>query len=554
MRKIFLIFFLCLLVPTRSFGEDLYEEQLDRGIRNSDPYAYVLIKQAKTNPSEAKEILKKALTYAPDLPAVYFELSKASFSLSSKGIFETIDYMIKGITAYERNFWWSFTTAGSLFMSFIISFILAMIIIILIRLPHDIPLLAHDIKEIRTKAGILLLLIFALTGPLLLIGGMLIIIGLYMKKVDRVVVYLYLLFLLISPLIFNTATMFFQVSASNKLKAVVQVNESKDNQYALSILRDSDDDIELFSYALALKRDGRYTEAIDIYNRLIEKRPSPQLYNNLANCYVAMNEMEKAKKVYTKSIEMKPIPSAVYNLSQVWRETFDFEKGDEYISYAQRLDQNAVSRFRTIFGRNPNRFVIDEVMPSSAFWKYSHERTADTSTMGLSIAPISFMPVASISFMILFAILTKRIKNRAFRCKKCGTILCNICEKRILWNQMCPICYRSLIKLDELDARKRVSRLLTVYDYQTKNRNTIKALSFILPGSAQIYAGNILSGFLFLWSFLFFLFIPVTNSIFVMETSYFSHLWLNVSAVLLMAVVFFVSNIITQRRLAKGWL
>jgi tetratricopeptide (TPR) repeat protein len=555
MKRLFLIIFLCVFfIPTVSSGEDLYEEQLDRGIKNSTHYSYLLIKKSKEDPARAKEILKEALRYSPDLPAVYFELSKASLSFSPEGIFEAIDYIRQGIAAYKQNFWWSFTMIGSLFTSVILSFVVSIIIIVLIRLLRDVPLLSHDIKEIKTKALLLLILISTIIGPLFAIAGILIILSLYMKKRDKAVVYLYLLFLFISPLIFRTTSMFFNASASDELKAVVEVNESKGSTYALSLLSDRNDDIALFSYALALKREYRYDEAIDIYNKLIAKKPDPRVYNNLANCYAALNDMEKAKEFYTKAIELKPLPSTFYNLSQVSRETLDFVKGEEYFLSAQKLDRDAVSRFRVIFSRNPNRFVIDEGLPSPAFWEYSKGKTTSTSTMGLSTVSPALMSVIAFSLMILFHMLNKRIKQRAYRCTRCGTILCNKCEKRILWGHMCPQCFRSLIKLDELDAKERVARLLTVYEHQKKRRDIIKMLSFIIPGTAQIYAGSILYGLLFLWSFLFLLFIPLTTSIFIPEMSSFSHFWLGWSALFFMAIVYFISNAITRRRLARGWL
>ena len=564
MKRLFLQIFLCvLLIPSVSSGGDLYEEQLDKGIRNSEPYSYLLIKQSKANSAEAKDILKKALRYSPDLPAVYFELSKVSFDFSPEGLFEAIDYMFQGIAAYKRNFWWAFTMAGSLFTSAILSLIISTIIIILIRLPNDMSLLSHDIKEVKNRMLLLLILMSAIIGPFFLIGGLLIIIGLYMKKWDRVFVYFFLLFLLILPWIFNTASKFFNTYTSGKIKAVVRVNESKNNNYVLSLPRSSSDPVELFSYAIALKRGGKYSEAIDIYDGLITKRPAPwnadiigvpMLYNNLANCYVGINDIEKAKELYIKSIELKPLPSAFYNLSQVLRESFDFGKGEEYFLSAQRLDRDAVARFRAIFSRNPNRFVVDEVLTASDLWKYSMGKTTSTSTIGASTVPIAFLPVIAFSMVILFYLLNRRIKSSAYRCSKCGIILCKKCEKHILWGRMCLQCYRSLVKLDELDAKKRIKRVLTVYEYQKRRRVIIKILSFIMPGSGQIYAGNVLYGLLFLWPFLFLLLILVTNSIFVVETSSFSHIWLNWCSLFLMAVLYLLSNVITRRRLAKGWL
>ncbi len=556
MKKSLLLIVFCLfLIPSFASGEEFYEKQLNHGIRNSEFYSYMLIQQSTMAKDEqARLILEKALQYSPDLPANYFELSKASFTFSTEGVFETIDYALQGIAAYKRNFWWSFSMVGSMFTSFILSLICSVIIIILIRLPFDIPLLSHDLKEDSAKMLLLLVLVPAFVNPLFLLGGVLFIIGMYMTKWNKLSVYIYFLFLIISPLIFNTALMFMNASSSGKLKAVVQVNESKGNRYALSVLKGSDGYVEQFSYALAMKREGGFHEAMNIYNNLIAKRPIPSVYNNLANCYVALNDIETAKELYIKSTSLQRLPSNLYNLSVLSRETLDYEKGDEYFFSAQRLDREAVSGFRRIFSKNPNRFVIDESLPRSTFWEYANGTTASAYTINFSLIPNIFISFGALFMMAFFFFLNMRFKHMAYKCKRCGTILCNKCEKRILWGRMCLRCYLSLIKLDELDAKERIARLLTVYKYQKRRRDIIKFISLILPGSGQIYAGSILNGLLFLWPFLFFLFIPVTNTLFVPETSYFSHTWLSVIALFLAGILYVVCNIIIRRRLARGWL
>jgi hypothetical protein len=164
------------------------------------------------------------------------------------------------------------------------------------------------------------------------------------------------------------------------------------------------------------------------------------------------------------------------------------------------------------------------------------------------------MPFAAVFMVILFYILNRRIKSRAYRCHKCGEILCNECEKRILWGHMCLQCYRSLVKLDELDAKKRTARVLRVYNYQKRRRDIIKIISLLIPGSGYIYAGNILKGFLFLWTFLFLLFILITDSVFVSGIVHYSSYWLKWPSIVLMGVVYIISNVMTRRRLTRGWL
>ena len=80
-----------------------------------------------------------------------------------------------------------------------------MAIIVATRFPGDIRLFAHDLAEAKYLLFLLVLLI-VISGmsPFLFIAGMLVLLGMYMKKLDRVVVYLFLAFLVFSPLLFRT--------------------------------------------------------------------------------------------------------------------------------------------------------------------------------------------------------------------------------------------------------------------------------------------------------------------------------------------------------------
>jgi tetratricopeptide (TPR) repeat protein len=552
-------FILLLLVaifamPSLASARDLYEDQLDKGIINSEPYSYLLINKSKTDREKTLSLLQEAQQYSPDLPATYFEISKNTFTRSPSRIFEAVDYMLHGISAYKRNFWWSFMMMSSLLISAMLSFLASILILIIIRLPHDLPLLSHDIAEEKGKIFLLLVLGTALFGPLFLLGGLLLLMTFYQKKWDRLILAFYVIFLLVSPWAFRAVSMIFHASASAALKAVVQVNEAKDNSYALSVLPGSQNPVETFSYALALKREGKYHESIDMNTRLLGIKPDARTYVNLANNYVAINELERAKDLYKKSLDHAQFPSAYYNLSQVYRETLDFEKGEEFFLSAQKLDNAAVSRYSSRYSRHPNRFVIDENLPLRDIYEYAKTKSKGTFTMGLSYLPLFMMPLIGIFFGTFYLIWNKRFKTWAYRCSRCGKILCTKCEKHILWGRMCMQCYGSLIKLDELDAKERITRLLAVYEYQNKRRNTIKTLSFLVPGWGLIYGGNVLFGFFFLWIFLFSVYVLIMNSFFSIEMSRFSHVWLNLCSITLLVAVYLISNAATRRRLAKGWL
>jgi tetratricopeptide (TPR) repeat protein len=557
-----LIFFL-MLTPSVLGADAFYESQLNQGISNSNAYSYMLIREARQNKAQSADALKKALAYSPDLPAVYFSLSRASFSLSGSGILNSVDYIVQGVSAYSRNFWWSFTLTESLFFSLVLSFVLSIAVLIVLRLFSDMALLTHDLKEGNLHPFVLAgFFLVSLLGPLPFLAGLLVLLGIYMKRLDKAVVYLFLLFLLCSPLIMNSASRLINAYTSGSVRAAVDVNQSQDNGYAITSLKDRDDFVPLFSYALALKREGRFEEAIPLYKRLLEKSQDPRVYVNLGNCYVGLYNFDEQKKAYVEealrdyqaAVSIKPLASAYYNLSEMSREMLDFPRGDEYFRTALSLDRTAVGAYRAVYSRTPNRVVADETLPPERLWEYVWRRPSATSTFGAMRVPPAFVSVLAVILLAVSYLLDKRQRNKSYRCRKCETVLCQVCEKGLMWGQMCPRCYGAMIKLDESDVKERVARLLSVYSKQRARRAKLKLFSFILPGSAQIYAGRILKGFFFLWPFLFFICIPATNSFFLPDTSLASHVFFNWAALYFAAVIYFISNFITRQRIALGWL
>jgi len=568
LKVAFLIFiFVFSIIPWFSFAEvvdstlrDIYGSTLDKGLKTNEPYSYILIKKSQTDPSNARGLLTEAIKYSPNLPVTYFELAKLSFSFSPEDIFESIDYTIDGFEAYKRNFWWLRSITGLLFISFISSFVIALMAVICIRFFIESPLLSHDMIEDKKKVLMVLSLIpLSLLGPLFFIAGTLSLLGLYFRNIDKTIVYMSILLLLLSPL-FLRITNTFLSTPSPELRAIIAVNESRDNKYALSVLKGKNDFVSLFSYSLALKREGRYEEAIEAYKNLLSASSSPRrgsdeprVYVNMGNCYFGINDMASAKDFYKKSIDMKPLVSAYYNLSQVSREMLDFAKGEEYFLEARKLSrESSLSRFTSTASKNPNRFVIDETLPMSTLWRYADNRYKEL----IRISPINsaITVVIAIALAIIFYMIDTRMKYRAYRCKRCNAILCGRCAKEILWGQMCPRCYKSIVKLDELDSKERVAKVLEVQGLQSKRRNRIKVLSLVFPGVAHIYAGKILEGSLFLWLSIFLLVLILLNPLSSTGLSLFSHVWLTIPSLVLMAVLYLISNIAIRRRLNRGWL
>ncbi|MBI5102682.1 MAG: hypothetical protein HZB33_12740 [Nitrospirae bacterium] len=564
MKRLMMSAILCLFFSCPAVADDeFYNSQLNRGITDSEIYAYSLISQSRLDSAGAGRLLDSAARYSPDLPAVYFALAKKDFSPSFRGVMKSIDYLLSGITAYSRNFWWSFTLAGALYFSLVFSFIGAYLVILAVRLFRDVPLVSHDIKESSSRVLLLAALIaLSVISPLFFIAGCLVLTGLYMKKTDRPAVYLFLLFLFASPVIFSAGGVFIKALSSGRLKAVVQTNESKGNIYALTNLKNGRDFIESFSYALSLKREGRYGEAIEIYKRLLEKKSDPRVMINLGNCYVGLynfeedrkDDLDEAVKYYKLSLNEKPSPSAYYNLSEVSRELLEFSKGNEYFSAALNLNRAAVADFMALSSRNPNRFVVDETVPFYELWTYARTTKGGAGKAAWGHLPLWIFSVMALLMTAAFYVLPDKIKGHAYRCRKCNVVRCSRCEYEIVPGQICSQCYGSITKLAELDVKERVARILSVYDQQNRRRTVMKILSFVMPGSAYVYSGKILYGFLILWTFLFLLLLPLVSSFFMPGGGLITHGFFNWASLFAALLFYIVSNILTREGISKGWL
>lgn len=545
-----IVTFMCGVAPCHA-AEELYESRLDEGLSTTEPYSYLLITLAHQNRAQAKELIEKARRYSPDLPAVYFEMAKEGFRPSPNGILQGLDYFREGIKAYGRNFWWAFSLAGLASLSLFLSFLLSLLVVLIIRSPLDARLIVHEGRE--EKKRLLLLIIplgLSLLGPVALAAGAFFLIGLYFKKENKALVYASLLFFAASPFLMKELSPF--LSSPSSLRAIVAVNEGKDNRYALWSLKGRNDFPSAFSYALALKREGHYQEAIEAYKGLAGRvlRPDPRVLINLGNAYYGFKDMEAAKEAYQKSIGVTPLPSAYYNLSQLYREMLDFPKGDEYFLGAAKLSPEAVTRFTSIASTNPNRFVVDETLPFSVLWEYAI-RSGNISLSAVDV-PVFFLAVAMIPG---FYFLNRKLKYRALRCKRCGAVFCSRCSRTVVWGEMCSRCFVSLVKIEEMDSRERVARLLSIYQSQSRRRNTTKLISYAIPGAGHIYSGKILAGFLFAWSFLFCLVLLVMNSLFSASGVFpFTQGWITLLVVIFMVLSYVGAILHIRRRIHKGWL
>jgi tetratricopeptide (TPR) repeat protein len=541
------IVILCAFSPARAAVSR--DEVLDRGLTNLEPYSYSLAMKARAAGKEEKrELLAEAITVSPDLPALYFSMAWAHFP----NVFRSGDYVLEGFKAYGRNFRWTVSLAGLAYVSLLLSLVTALAVVCLVRFPLALALLVHDINERKAKLLLpLVALPLAALGPLGFMTGCLFLTGFYLKKGGKALFYVAGIFMLLSPLLTLLANTYFSAGAP-KMRAMAAVSEERDSAYALQILERSEKRDERFSYALALKRKGRAREAVDIISRLAREEPGADVYTNLGNAYITLDRHDDAKRAYETALEHGRSAITLYNLSQVYRDELNYPVGDKYYDEALAEDRALVTGFTPRAGKTPNRLVVDMTFGWRKLWSLISEYRRDM----VSLYPVSpyIASAAAVLFLLLFSVADKGMKNRAFRCSRCGGVSCPVCNggKKIR-GDVCIACYAKQASKGE-SPRTRVARMLAETERKNKLMARMRLLSFAPPGIAQLYAGKAFGGFLYVWLFVFALVMIVANPLFSTGMGPFSHSWLTPALVLFLIGLYAVSTVSINRRITQGWL
>lgn len=508
------------------------------------PASYVLMERAANDPVHSKTLLEQALKETPDLPPVYFNLGKVQLRDFPGGLASWFYYMVEGFKSYGRNWWWAIDLSGLIGFSLAASFFIALFVTVCLRLPRELPLLKHDIGEQRKH--FLLFLVPAVSvffGPGLFFASLLILLGIYFPRRERILVYLVMLFLAFTPFLTGWVQGVYLISNPG-MRAIVAVNEGTDNSLALKTLSGNRQFEGLFSYGLALRRAGLPGEAIAAYEAALGLQKDPRVYVDLANCYLLLGNPGKAGELYTESLRIKPAAAAYFDLAQLNGNTLDYEKGGELYRKATALEPARVASFMDQAGQKSGYALMDDALGMNDFYSI-FQRARTSASPGVFHSGLLWLVL--IIWLAVFFRYGKEGRVNAFRCSRCGRILCGRCEPEPCWGRMCRECYQSLVKIEALDPKKRVERLLKIHEVQLRRGALIKALALAPPGMAHIYGGSVLRGMLTLWAFLFFAAAAVLDPLLATGLGTQEHSWLGVLSVIICGLLY-ISTFIAIRR------
>ncbi len=540
-KRVFLIIILSIfLIPSINFTAEIpefnkyYEDGLNRGLKNIDPYIYYLLKRPELCPLEC---LKDLSGYSFDTPPLYLRLSEEYFSRNQRnGLLSGTDSFLRFIQNIRKSTIWTAEIIHIFIACIIFAFLAISLLFVIVRAPLDLPLYLHEIKESRSNLiRISILFVASIYGLPYLAGALLLLYAEKSQRSHRLFSMFYLIILLLLPLLIRYERILFDLYSDNVIRAVVDVNEGRDNTKAIVFLRDvKDSDWRLrFSYALALKREGRLMEALSIFKELSGLKDDYRILNNIGNCLFLENKIKDAIEYYTKSSELMPRASSLFNLSQAYKELLDFQKGTDYYQKAISIDPELILWFSKINTRQRNRFLIDETLDRSALWDIAIKMSENSQKRHVRYFEI-LLPI------IMGIILFMKSPVSAYRCSKCGKIICNICQKKRLWGMMCADCHDVFVAPMRTDSKTRLERILSL-QRKKENRRKIFTLFSILPGFVELYTGRLITGFAIGFLFFFAVGLMILGKIYTIETFRQSYLiWSGIFLFMMIMIIHFM--------------
>ncbi len=527
------------------------EEALNRGLRFPEPAILYILSGHSAGGGEVM-VSPQLLRLDPASPALHFKKAEESFGQGIKNtLFNGIPDLINAFKVATHDMYWFINLVLFFSVIIIFSFIFALSVSAFIKIPHYIPILIHEIIERKLSfIYILIIIASALIGlpyfalSILLIGAIH-----YPARSQKICLFCCIIFLFLLPFIIRAEERLLRLLSDPDIRAIYEVNEQKDNSLILLLdknttggeVRQSHE--YLFSRALALKKEGRLDEAIEIFKGIAGEVTvlKYKVFNNLGNCLFLKGDLNGAEQYYQKAMELKKNPQTLYNLSQLYKERLDFEKGKYYYEEAMKLDAELISGFTKISSKAPNRFLMDLNLTPRELFKVSFIK----SLQGTSNIKIYELLIPLILLIFLFI----KPPVIAYRCSRCGKIICNICQRRELWGRMCPECYEALVTPDKVDSKTRLQRLLFVQKKKSHRQRLFWVLS-ILPGVNQTLGGWLFQGLLILSLLGMSIMCVVSANYFTIAGfRQFYVVWMGILA----AVFAIILHLISIRRLSRIW-
>jgi len=518
--------------------DQLFELKLDKGIQNIPLLSFFLIREAerarqKGDYHQALEITASAIKLSPDLPQPYFELARIRWYQNPFQAHRILPELSRGLMAQLCHYPSSIKFFYNIFYVLSNAMLMTFIVFGIVVMTKYLPLYFYDIQRHLTQEFSRLLInglkIFFLFIPFFLRLDMLwallfwsILLWGYVTKEERQFLLLFLIVLAYLPFFIRSSSSFLNGPSSEVILEMQRANHEDWDGGTEEKLRKwlsthQDDSEVLFTLGLISKRQGRYSEAEEFYQRAIRQDPEfSEAYSNLGNVYWARKQADLAISSYQRAIDLDPNRGAFYyNLYRAYsQETFLSGKADKALQRAMQLDPKLVGEYSRTDSPHINRLVIDQNLNTQRLWGRFMANVIGREGFLFRLFKAWFETIPSrVTFLVPILFLGfligmsrySRTKRFLTRCPMCGSPTYRFYLGTPEQEFICFNCYRIFVQEEKLHPKIAEKKSLQVRQFQKQDQFIGRFISFFFVGFGYLWGGKPLKGLIFL--FLFFVFI-----------------------------------------------
>ena len=525
----------------------LYQLKLDRGIRNLPLLSHLLIREAEQvrREGDADQAGRRAgysVKFSPNLPQPYFELARTLWHQNPFQVHQILLEVYRGLVAQFRYYPSSLKLIYDLFYilcsAILMTFIIYGIVVLVKYLPLYFYQIRRDFSKEMTKLLINSLRIFSLLIPFFLRLDMLwailywsVLIWGYVTKKQRQFILSFFVVLVYIPFFLHSSSTFLDGQSSDVTVEINRANHEDQNRTTAEKLRawlltHPDDPEVLFTLGLMEKRESRYSQAEEFYQRAIQQNPKfSEAFSNLGNVYLAQRKTDLAIDSYQQAIRLSPNKGAYYyNLYRAYaQDNYLTMKTGEALQRAQQLDAELVKYYTTIDSPNMNRLVIDEVLTSQQLRGRFLTQFVGREGILFPLFKAWFekipsrvpflMPVFFLGFLIGVSRYC-RAKRFLTRCPMCGSPTHRFYLGTTDQEFICFNCHRIFIQKEKIHPKIAEKKSLQVRQFQKQDHFIGNFLSLFFVGFGYLWGDHLVKGLIFLFlSFIFILKLTYWNGV-----------------------------------------
>ncbi len=478
----------------------------------------------RETPARLAEISQKL---APDSVNVHLALARYHLGGGPVEPGKSIAHYLDAIKSFKSDFSMVHRAAGRVFIYPLSFFGLVGATLALISLARYGPLLAHDIGDFfppdklpAWMIGIItaLVLLLPLAAGLSLwwlISWLLLVLSLYMKRVELVLAGVWFLFLLAAPFLVKEHAKFASARADRVLQAAIEVKRGvpgADQKRVLEEALEEDPENMLVRMSLAelLTRQGRFYKASALYKAAFDHPLTAQAaYNNVAQIYFAAGDYDSTYRALRAAMEKGPPQVEIlYNLGRYFHESGQVLESEKQYKRARELFGSRIDRLTEKTDPHTlNRTMASMPVPWQLFWKRSLKGAGTTAPfaegmwkklMGRVHGTVFFAAAGACFLALILLRPVKRKWRLSYRCESCGRPVCLRCQRPAKDPSTCAPCYSVFRGEGGVDLKVKMQKRSEVQRFRDLWRRAGLITSLLVPGSGQMLLGLTGAGVLLL--------------------------------------------------------